>query len=367
MIAFPTSIGAIEERVQSIRPKEYGYTRNYRDGAVTYLSPYISRGVISTRTVWENLKNRAIPWHEMEKLVQELAWRDYFQKVAIEKDVNEDIRQKQPDAKAVGIPASIVEATTGINAIDHAIQQLYQTGYMHNHFRMYVASLVCNLGKCHWKIPAQWMYYHLLDADWASNACSWQWVAGANSSKKYFANQENINKFDKTHQVATFLDKPTEHLPALPTPPTLTDVQQWSATCELPQYPMPELKAHLPLLIYTPYNLDPYWRKNMEANRVLLLDREHFASYPVCKKTIDFTIELAQNIPGLQIYAGRLEDLKKVCSGNEIYFKEHPFFNHYKGHKDERDWLAPSVKGYFPSFFAYWKKVEKILKEEYTG
>lgn len=367
MIAFPTSIAAIEERIQATRPKEYGYTRNYREGAVTYLSPYISRGVISTRTVWENLKTRAVPWHELEKLVQELAWRDYFQKVAIEKDVNEDIRQKQPEALNTGVPTSIIEAGTGINAIDHAIQQLYQTGYMHNHFRMYVASLACNLGKCHWKNPAQWMYYHLLDADWASNACSWQWVAGANSSKKYYANQENINKFDKTHQVATFLDTSTELLSTLSTPPALKDVRQWSASCPLPQYPLPRLKAHLPVILYTPYNLDPYWKKDIEANRVLLLDEAHFGSYPVSEKTLAFIVALAQNIPGIQIYAGRFEELKNASPGSEIYFKEHPFFNHYNGHREERDWLAPSVKGYFPSFFAYWKRVEKIIKEEYAG
>jgi deoxyribodipyrimidine photo-lyase len=60
---------------------------------------------------------------------------------------------------------------------------------------MYIASLACNVAQSQWRIPAKWMYYHLLDADWASNALSWQWVAGTNSNKKYFANQNNINKY----------------------------------------------------------------------------------------------------------------------------------------------------------------------------
>ena len=50
------------------------------------------------------------------------------------------------------------------------------------------------------------MYYYLLDADWASNSLSWQWVAGSNSNKKYFANQQNINKYCFTNQTDTFLD-----------------------------------------------------------------------------------------------------------------------------------------------------------------
>ena len=50
------------------------------------------------------------------------------------------------------------------------------------------------------------MYYHLLDGDWASNALSWQWVAGSNANKKYYANQDNINKYFNSSQKQTFLD-----------------------------------------------------------------------------------------------------------------------------------------------------------------
>ena len=60
------------------------------------------------------------------------------------KNVDEDIKNEQSGARYQGIPISIINATTGINAIDNAIKKLYQTGYMHNHHRMYVASLVCN-------------------------------------------------------------------------------------------------------------------------------------------------------------------------------------------------------------------------------
>ena len=55
---------------------------------------------------------------------------------------------------------------------------------------MYIASIICNTAKCHWKIPAKWFYYHLKDGDWGSNALSWQWVCGTNSGKKYYANQK---------------------------------------------------------------------------------------------------------------------------------------------------------------------------------
>ena len=60
---------------------------------------------------------------------------------------------------------------------------------------MYIASIVCNIAKSHWKLPTKWFYYYLLDGDLASNNLSWQWVCGANSSKKYYANQEISTNF----------------------------------------------------------------------------------------------------------------------------------------------------------------------------
>ncbi|MGF1923304.1 MAG: FAD-binding domain-containing protein, partial [Bacteroidia bacterium] len=78
-----------------------------------------------------------------------------------------------------------------------------------------------NLAKSYWQHPSHWMYYHLLDGDWASNTLSWQWVAGANSNKKYFANQENINKYASTSQQQTVLDYTYEELPELAIPSNL--------------------------------------------------------------------------------------------------------------------------------------------------
>ena len=205
---FPTNYDAILDRMYKIDPVRYGKTRNFIDGAVTYLSPYISRGVISTKMVMEHALSKGYSWYQIEKFIQELAWRDYWQQVWIAKgdDINEDLKHPQSGVHHTQLPVALQDATTGIAAIDDSINELYTTGYMHNHVRMYVASIACNIGKSHWKAPAQWMYYHLLDGDWASNALSWQWVAGSNANKKYVANQDNINKYCHTKQHGTFVD-----------------------------------------------------------------------------------------------------------------------------------------------------------------
>ena len=206
---FTTDYTDILDKINSIDPIEYGRTRNYIHGAVTHLSPYISRGVISTKLVLDSIISKGFSFHEVESLVKELLWRDYFQLVWLyNKDkIFSDLKSPQAPIVSDKIPKLIVEANTGIDAIDLSIRVLYETGYVHNHCRMYTAMLVTNLAQTSWKAGAKWYYYHLLDGDLASNNCSWQWVCGAFSSKKYLANQENINKYSGTSQVGTYLDK----------------------------------------------------------------------------------------------------------------------------------------------------------------
>ncbi|MCB0847212.1 MAG: deoxyribodipyrimidine photolyase, partial [Bacteroidetes bacterium] len=171
---FATEYTEILARIDQIEPIKYGQTRNFIDGAVTRLSPYISRGVISTAQVLEITLNRGFNPGEIKKFIQELAWRDYWQQVWIARsdEINEDLKQPQSEVTNFAMPQSIIEGNTGVQAIDDAIGEFYQTGYLHNHLRMYIASMACNMGKSHWKVPAKWMYYHLLDGDWASNALS---------------------------------------------------------------------------------------------------------------------------------------------------------------------------------------------------
>ncbi|NBY29631.1 MAG: deoxyribodipyrimidine photolyase, partial [Sphingobacteriia bacterium] len=195
-------------QVARIDPVAYGRTRNYVDGAVTRLSPYLSRGVLSTSLVADSLVERGFSWEDCESLVKELAWRDYFQLVWKHQGdaLDQDLRYPQVGVRHHRVPAALVRAETGIEALDAGVRELYRTGYMHNHLRMYTAALACNVGGSHWLQAARWMFYHLLDADWASNALSWQWVAGAFSTRKYFANQDNINKYALSCQKGTFLD-----------------------------------------------------------------------------------------------------------------------------------------------------------------
>jgi len=362
---FPTDYTSILKRIEAIEPVAYCKSRNFLDGAVTLLSPYISRGVISTKQVYEHVMTLGYKPYQIEKMLQELAWRDYWQQSWIHKEegIDHDIRNDQKGMLTREISSAIVNAQLGISAIDEGIEELYETGYMHNHLRMYTAAIACNFGKNHWKLPAKWMYYHLLDADWASNALSWQWVAGTNSNKQYIANQENINKYCKTSDKRTFLDLPYETLGELEQPQLLSDTEDLALKTVLPEKKPISIDESLPTAIYTFYNLDPSWRKGEKMNRVLVLEPSFFEKYPSSEKVINFVVELTKNIENCQVFVGEFKEFIADYSTPQLYFKEHPTNTHFKGIEDARDWIAPEVQGDFRSFFGYWKKVKNLSRE----
>jgi len=364
-ISFSTDYASLLARMDQIDPVKYGKTRNYVNGDVTCLSPYISRGVISTKQVLEHVVASGIDISQIEPFVKELCWRDYFQRVGQVKDLSREIKEPQQLVSNHEIPVEVVNANTGIMGIDQAIQRLYSTGYMHNHCRMYTASVVCNIARSHWLHPAGWMYYHLLDGDWASNACSWQWVAGANSSKKYYANQENINKYTNTNQTNTWLDISYEALEQMEVPGRLLSTQGISLETILPKSDLLQIDHSAPTFIYTYYNLDPNWHAGEAGNRILLLEPDFFQAYPISQKCIAFMLALGKNIPNLQVHVGSFESLAKEHQSKNIYYKEHPLQTGYSGTEESRDWIVDEVSGYYPSFFSYWKKVEKQLFRKY--
>ena len=187
-------------RLAAVNPSSYARSRNAIDGAVTGLSPYFTHGVLSVLDAARNVATRH-PLGFDDKLVFEFGWREFFHHVWA--------HQKNPDAilqdmhgelpwhgtYADTLPADIREGRTGVPAIDNAVRMLYDTGYLHNHARMWLASYVVHIRKVHWRAGADWLYGHLLDGDLPSNHLSWQWVAGTFSSKPYLFNADNVLKY----------------------------------------------------------------------------------------------------------------------------------------------------------------------------
>lgn len=363
MAVFTTAINEILALPGKIDPVQYAKTRNYLDGSVSRLSPYISRGVISLPFIFATIRERYALEDSM-KFLQELAWREYFQRVWESKgeEIFTDLKFPQPDVMHHETPTAVIQASTGIHIIDEQIRQLYDSGYMHNHLRMYIASMVCNTGKAHWRNPSRWMYYHLLDGDIASNTLSWQWVAGSFASKKYYCNQDNINAYTKTYQSGTFLDNPYEILPKIKLPDTLRSTELFEASTAIPEIDETVHENPEKIFIYNHYQLDPNWRSDEIGLRILLLEPDHFSRFPISKKVLDFILSLADNIKGIRIFTGNWEDLCKKFPRAGFHFIRHPAFTHYRGNADQPQRLFPEVTGYYPSFSAYWKKCAKYTE-----
>ena len=195
---FEPTLQAAHARIQAVRPQDYARTRNALDGAVTRLSPYLTHGFVSLPEVHAGV-DAVYPLDDHHKLVFELGWRAYFRHVwrhvglGIHQSLHDGLL---PDATyAQAMPDDIVQGRCGVPAIDCAVRELYATGYLHNHARMWLASYVVHLRKVHWHVGAEWLYSHLLDGDLASNHLSWQWVAGTGSSKPYVFNADNVQRF----------------------------------------------------------------------------------------------------------------------------------------------------------------------------
>ena len=102
-----------------------------------------------------------------------------------------EVVERSPDT----INNDIKTGETPAQVINSFIQELMQTGYLHNHARMYVASYVVHFRRVKWQAGAKFFMTHLLDGDLASNNFSWQWIASTFAGKPYIFNLENVHKY----------------------------------------------------------------------------------------------------------------------------------------------------------------------------
>ncbi len=201
MFAFPPGRSAARARLDAIRPQRYARSRNFLDGAVTRLSPYLRHGVLELAEVRDAVLERVTRAGDAYKLVQELAWRDYWRRIyrAIGNQVHDDLEPYKTGhaahAYATELPGDIRDGATGLVCIDGFVHDLLDGGYVHNHARMWFASYVVHHRRVAWQAGAAFYLGHLLDGDPASNSLSWQWVASTFGVKPYIFSRENLERY----------------------------------------------------------------------------------------------------------------------------------------------------------------------------
>ncbi len=199
-------------RLEAFLPRagrDYAIARNEDRGPrersnISTLSPYIRSRLILEGEVVRAVVERHGP-QASEKFVQEVLWRTYWKGwlelrpsvwTAYRKDVRSLVESLETDGRLRDRYEASLQGRSGIVCLDAWASELVETGYLHNHARMWFASLWIFTLKLPWQLGADFFLRHLLDGDPASNTLSWRWVAGLQTrGKTYLATAENIARY----------------------------------------------------------------------------------------------------------------------------------------------------------------------------
>ena len=181
---------------KSKRNFDFGsYKKNY----VSALSPALSRRILTEKKIIARVSNQ-FSYGQVEKYVDEICWRTYWKgwlehRPKVWHDYLSDLSILD-DKKNNKNYSNAVIGQTGLECFDDWVKDLLEFGYLHNHSRMWFASIWIFYFKLPWQLGAEFFYQNLIDADPASNTLSWKWVAGLQTKgKKYITYQQNIDRF----------------------------------------------------------------------------------------------------------------------------------------------------------------------------
>jgi deoxyribodipyrimidine photo-lyase len=236
-VPFEPTRAAGLQRLEAFLPaagRRYAAERNYDRGVanranVSMLSPYVSHRLVAE----DEIVRAAIRRHGMSgaaKFVEEVCWRTYWKgwlelRPAVWGAYLDELDQERArlatDRYLSQRYRDAVIGTTGIAAFDAWARELIETGYLHNHARMWFASIWIFTLRLPWTLGADFFYRHLIDGDAASNTLSWRWVAGLHTrGKAYAARADNIAKYtDGRFDVAGQLVEDVVALNGSPVPP----------------------------------------------------------------------------------------------------------------------------------------------------
>ena len=184
---------------------EYSKLRNFDFGSenrsnVSCLSPYITHGIISEKEIINKSLNK-FSFAKNEKFIQEVLWRTYWKGwLELRPNVWDDylielkkIKEELKDNKEY---LNAIKGKTNIECFNVWVNELKENNYLHNHTRMWFASIWIFTLELPWQLGAEFFMQHLYDGDAASNTLGWRWVAGIQTQgKHYLASEWNIKKF----------------------------------------------------------------------------------------------------------------------------------------------------------------------------
>ena len=184
---------------------DYSKLRNFDFGPdkrsnVSCLSPYITHGVLNeVEIIKKSLAKYS--FNKNEKFIQEVLWRTYWKgwlelRPSVWSDYIISLNSIREKYKEDINYLKAIEGKTNIECFDEWVKELKTHNYLHNHTRMWFASIWIFTLDLPWQLGAEFFLKHLYDGDAASNTLGWRWVAGIQTQgKHYLASEWNIKKF----------------------------------------------------------------------------------------------------------------------------------------------------------------------------
>ena len=192
--------------------KDYSSQRNYDFGPqsrenVSNLSKYISHRVINEYDLIREILSE-YNLQKVDKFIQEVFWRVYWKGwLEHRPQVWKDFIDSSPNYSETDYRKAII-GETGIECFDDWVKEIKTENYLHNHTRMWFASIWIFTLNLPWELGARFFMKHLFDGDAASNTLSWRWVAGIQTQgKNYLARESNIRKFTNQRYMNTSLNE----------------------------------------------------------------------------------------------------------------------------------------------------------------
>ena len=184
---------------------EYSKLRNFDYGPdnrsnISCLSPYITHGIINEKEVIKKSLNK-FSFAKNEKFIQEVLWRTYWKgwlelRPSVWTDFLIELKKIKEDFQKNQTYQNAIEGKTNVECFNYWVNELKENNYLHNHTRMWFASIWIFTLNLPWQLGAEFFMQHLYDGDAASNTLGWRWVAGVQTQgKHYLASEWNIKKF----------------------------------------------------------------------------------------------------------------------------------------------------------------------------
>ncbi len=184
---------------------EYSKLRNFDFGPekrsnISCLSPYITHGIINEQEVVQKALSK-FSYSKNEKFIQEVLWRTYWKgwlelRPNAWTDYLVELNQIKNEFQNDQNYLNAIKGKTNIDCFNEWVKELKENNYLHNHTRMWFASIWIFTLELPWQLGAEFFMQHLYDGDAASNTLGWRWVAGVQTQgKHYLASEWNIKKF----------------------------------------------------------------------------------------------------------------------------------------------------------------------------